>query len=222
MLLGLVLVASAAAGACVSDGLDKETTFVLQQLEQTEVLGVAIEFEGEVLVYPEDLSQLAAGVRAVDTLSGKEDLIADHLKKQERIDCILEDIEEAAEDEDKISCNARVLVEKDESSGLLAKINDLEGDRAKRAFLGTFVDLWLKEARSDRVVEALSQKNNVVRIPLFGRLINRVHSFPIRYEGEVVVPEKEVSELLDQYHALSTKEDRLKLVEGYLGERLGY
>ena len=219
-MVALVVIAMAVSGACAGEEFGNEADFVIGELERTGTIAQPTEFEGQVLIYAEDVPDLLVEVRSVDTESDKKKVIRDYLKKQGRIDCILEDIEEAAEDEKFVKCSGHELVEKEDAEQFLADINLQGGDTAKRQFLGDYVSQWVVDQRLDSVMEGLSQIKNTKAIPLFGPILERMHDFPIMFEGTVLVPKKDVPDLLEQYTALKTKEDRQQLVRDYLSKAI--
>ena len=210
---GLLVIALATAGACSLEEFKGETDFIL---EQAGTQAGAIEFEGEVLVYAEDVPGLFVEISSVDTLSERRDVVAAYLTRQERVDCILEDIEQAVEDEQKISCKGDVLVEEEDVPGLQDEISARGSEPAQRAFLGSHVYQWGETKRVDVLLDSLSQKENVKGIPLLGTVLDSIHRFPIMHEGEVLASREDVSRLLAQFSVLSTEKAKRDLVEDFL------
>ena len=173
------------------------------------------------MVYAPDAAGLDADMAAAGTESDKRSVAKDYLKLQSRITCILEKVEDAVEDNKEINCDGRAMVVKKNLSEVGDGIDSSEGDAAKRAYLTDYIDAWNEEQRVDRVVEGLSQMKRTKAIPLFGRLVSSIHNFPIAYEGEVLVPKKDLSDLLDEFSSLNTKDARRELVDGYLLETAG-
>ena len=222
-LLGLLVVALGIAGGCVSDEIANNADFVLEELNKTSAPAGSIKnLDGEMLIYAADLPDLVSGIRSVQLDSDKKDLVKDYLTLQERIDCILDDVGESAADDTTIRCQGKVLVEKKGEHGLLGisemleEVNGREGEVAKRDYLAGYLDNWDGIQRINRVEESLGQIKRTKSIPLFGTLVNAIHRFPILYEGDELVPRKDVSGLLDKYRALNTEEARRAMVMEYL------
>ncbi|MBI2855550.1 MAG: hypothetical protein HYX93_01735 [Chloroflexi bacterium] len=223
LLLGLLLVALSAAGACATDEIKKDADYILG-LEQAGKLVGQVDLEDETLVYPEDTPELLASIRSAPTLADKKDVISDYLKIQNRTDCILKKIEGSAKDDVEISCEGKVLVETKDEYGLMGvhslwkEIQPRESERAKREYLATYLHQWADIRRVDHVVESLGQMKRTRSIPLFGKLVNTIHRFPIMFEGDELVPTSDISSLLDQFRSLSTEDARRDLAERYLNK----
>ena len=222
LLLGLLVIALGVAGGCVSDEIADNADFILEELSKTSAPAGSIELEGETLVYAADLPDLVSSIRSVQLESDKKELVKDYLTQRERIDCILDDVEEAAQDDTTIRCQGKVLVEKKGEHGLLGisemleEVNTREGEVTQRDYLAGYLLFWDEIQRIDRVEESLAQIKRTKSIPLFGPLVNAIHRFPILYEGDELVPRKDISGLLDQYRALNTDEARRAMVMEYL------
>ena len=67
-----------------------------------------------------------------------------------------------------------------------------------------------------RVEESLAQMKRSNAIPLFGILLKSIHRFPILYEGDELVPRKDIAILLDQHRVLDTDDAKRALVTEYL------
>ena len=219
-LVALIVIAMGVSGACAGEELGTEADFVIEELERTGTIAQPTVFDDQILVYSEDASNLLTEVNSLDNLSDKRDLIRDYLKKQARVDCILDDIEDAVADETAVKCSGHELVEKEDVAQLLDDIDAQGGDVVKRQFLGDYVAQWVVDQRLDSVMEALSQIKNTKAIPLFGPILHKMHDFPILFEGSVLVPKKDIPDLLKQYSALSIKEERQDLVRGYLSQAI--
>ena len=76
------------------------------------------------------------------------------------------------------------------------------------------VDRRISE-NAKHVLTRLEQIEKTERIPVIGGLLASLSSAPIRYLGTVLVPEEEISQLLEQTRDLSEDAKRA-LVEGYL------
>ena len=221
-LLALLLVALAAAPGCVTDEIAVGAELVLAQIESSTAPAGSIESEGRVLVYSDDLPDLVSSVRSIEPREEKLDQVMDYLSLQERIDCIIEDVEEAAEESTTIQCQGKVLVWKEGERGLLGVSQMLEEIRARdggpsqRDYLTGYLNFWDDVQRIDRVLESLGQTQRSNSIPLFGALLKSIHRFPILYEGDELVPYSDVPGLLEQYRARDTEEARRDLVSEYL------
>jgi hypothetical protein len=215
-----VVIAMAMLGACTGEEFADEADFVMDELERTGTIAQPTEFEGQVLIYAEDVPTLLAEVRSKDTQSDQKVVIRDYLKKQDKINCILEGIEEAVEDEASVKCSSHELVEKNDAAQILEDIHSQGSELAARQFVGSYVSQWTVDQRLDSVMEGLSQIKNTEAIPLFGPILDKMHDFPILFEGTVLVPKKDIPGLLKQYSDLDTKEDRQELVIDYLSQAI--
>ena len=99
---------------------------------------------------------------------------------------------------------------------MLEEVSIREGELARRDYLAGYLRFWDEIQRIDRVEESLGQIKRTKAIPLFGALVNTIHRFPILYEGDELVPKKDVSGLLDKYSVLNTDEARRAMVMEYL------
>ena len=221
-LLGMLVIALGLAGGCVSDEITDNADFVLVELSNTSAPTGAIKLEGETLVYATDLPDLASRVRSAQLDSNRTDLVKDYLMLQERIDCILDDAEEAADNDTSIRCQGKILVEEHGEHGLLGvsemldEIEAREGQLAQREYLATYLRRWEEVQRIDRVEESLGQLKRTSSIPLFGTFVNTIHRFPILFEGDELVPRRDIPDLLDRYRALDTDAARRTMVMEYL------
>ncbi|MDA0988377.1 MAG: hypothetical protein O2783_04475 [Chloroflexi bacterium] len=221
--VGLLVVALGVTGGCVSDETASNADFILQELDNSSAPAGAIELEGETLVYSADLPDLVSRVRSVSLASDKKDVVIDYLVLQERINCILDKVEEAAADVTTVQCHGKVLVDKIGEHGLLGiseileEFNARQSEPAKRDYLVGYLSFWDEVERVNRVEESLGQMKRSNAIPLFGMLLKTIHRFPILYEGDELVPKKDIPKLLDQYRPLDTDEARRALVTEYLG-----
>ena len=223
LLFSLLPIALGAVGACATDEIAKGTDHIIE-LDQAGTLAGQVDLEDVTLVYPEDTSELLASIRSAPTLSDKRNVISDYLKVQDRIDCILDKIETAATDDVAVSCDGKALVVTDDEHGLVGvhslweELQTLESQRAGREFLAAYLQQWNGIRRVDRVVDSLGQMKRTRGIPLFGRLVNTIHQFPIMFEGEELVPTGDTSSLLGDFRALSTEEAQRSLAEDYLSQ----
>ena len=222
-LLGLLVIALGIAGGCVSDEIADNADLVLEELSNTSAPAGAIKNpDGETLVYAVDLPDLVVNIRSVQLDKDKKDVVKDYLTLQERIDCILDDVEESAENDTTIRCQGKVLVEEEGEDGLLGVsdilevLNGIDGELAKRDYLDGYLDFWDEIQRINRVEDSLGQMKRTKSIPLFGTLVNAIHRFPILYEGDELVPRRDVPDLLIKYGALNTDDARRMMVMEYL------
>jgi len=221
-LVGLLVFAMGIAGGCVTDKVAINADLILEEMSGASAPAGSIESEGNTLVYSADLPNLVSKIRSVDLATDKKDLVMDYLTLQDRIDCILEDIELASDNDTTIQCQGKVLVDKEGGHGLLGisdiveKINSTEGGPAKRDYLTAYLSQWNEIQKINRVDQSLAQINRSNAIPVFGILIKSIHQFPILYEGDELVPRKDIPNLLDLYRARDTEEARRALVLEYL------
>ena len=169
-----------------------------------------------------DLPDLVSSIRSVNLEEDMKDLVMDYLTLQGRIDCILEEVQEASDNDTTIQCKGKVLVDKEGehgllgTSGILEEIDSRDGGPAKRDYLTAYLGRWDEIQQINRVEESLSQIKRSNAIPVFGTLIKAIHQFPILYEGDELVPRKDIPNLLEQYRARDTDEARRALVMEYL------
>ena len=221
-LLILLLVALAAAPGCVPDQIAEDAELVLAEIESSTAPTGSIEFDGRVLVYSDDLPDLVSSVRSTEPREEKLDHLMGYLSLQERIDCIIDDVEEAIEESTTIQCQGKVLVWKEGERGLLSvsqmleEIRSRDGGPSQRDYLAGYLDFWDEVQRVNRVLESLGQTQRSNSIPLFGALLKSIHRFPILYEGDELVPYSDVPGLLEQYRVRDTDDARRSLVIEYL------
>ena len=220
--MGLLVVALGVSAGCVTDEIAENADLILEELDGSSAPAGSIELEGETLVYQGDLPDLTGRVRSVSRIEDKKDLVMDYLTLQERIDCILDGVEEAVENGTTIQCQGKVLVWEMGEGGLmgvselLEEIGAREGAPARRDYLTAYLAFWDEVQRIERVVESLGQMQRSNAIPLFGSLVKAIHRFPILYEGDELVPTEDIPALLDQYRVRDTDEARRDLVMEYL------
>ena len=221
--LPVLLVAALASGAgCVTDEIAVNAELVLDELDASSAPSGPIESEGEILVYSDDLPDLVSGVRSVNPRESKLEIVRDYLTLQERIDCILDNVEQAAQDDTTIQCQGKVLVWEEGEHGLLGvdqimeEVEARDGGPPQRAYLADYLAFWDEVQRIERVVESLGQMQRSNSIPLFGALLKSIHRFPILYEGDELVPYSDVPGLLEQYRARDTDDARRAMVMEYL------
>jgi hypothetical protein len=218
----MLVIALGIAGGCVADEIADNADFVMVELSNTSAPTGAIKLEGETLVYATDLPDLVSRVRSAQLDSNRTDLVKDYLTLQERVDCILDDAEEAADNDTSIRCQGKILVEENGEHGLLGvseildEIEAREGQLAQREYLATYLRRWEEVQRINRVEESLGQLKRTNSIPLFGTLVNTIHRFPILFEGDELVPRGDIPDLLDRYRALDTDAARRTMVTEYL------
>lgn len=222
-LVGLLVIALWAAGGCASDEMAENATFVLGELEKASAPAGPIELEGKTLVRAADLPDLISGVGSADQESDKIIVVKKYLLLQQRIDCILKGVADAALNDKTVKCEGKVLVEKKGGeqgllgvSEMLEAVNSKGDEMGKREYLRDYLGFWNEVQQVNHVEESLWQMKRTNAIPVFGPVVRAIHRFPIMYEGEELVPKKDVSKLLDQFRALDTDEARRALVTEYL------
>ena len=218
----LLLLFLVPATGCVTDEIATNAELVLDEIDAASAPSGNIEIDGSVLVYSDDLPDLVSGVRSVEVRDAKIDLVMDYLTLQERIDCILDNVEQAAEDSTTIQCQGKVLIWEEGEHGLLGvsqildEVMARDGGPPQRAYLSDYLTFWDEVQRVERVVESLGQIQRSNSIPLFGSLLKSIHRFPILYEGDELVPYSDVPSLLEQYRARDTEDARRDMVKEYL------
>ena len=221
-LVGLLVIALALAGGCVTEEYAEETDYILGEFAKDSAPSGPLSFDGEVVVYPADVADLMADVRSAPLEADKREVVGDYFTLQSRIDCILEDIEESAEGESDLACQGTILVQDVGEHGLpgvtevLDAINTREDEPTKRGYLSDYIGTWSENQRIERVGESLEQMKRTKGIPVFGALVSAIHNFPIMFEGEVLVPEEDIPDLIDEYHSHDTDEARRQTVSDYL------
>ncbi len=217
LLVGLFAIAVAASGACISGEWDDETSLILEKADQGDT--AAIEYEGELLVAADDVPALFAAIDAADTEEEQRQLVLRYLKRQDWIGCLLDKFEEADEESKEIKCGGMVIVKKDDVSEFAAGVRSMAGDEERTDFVATHVAEWAATKQIDRAVERLKQIKNTQGIPLIGGIIDSTTRFSITWEGEVLIPEDEIPDLLEQFRSLDTDAAKRELVETYLRDR---
>ncbi len=221
-LAALAALATVSVAGCVADEIATNAEIVLDEIDAASAPSGPIEYEGSVLVYTDDLPDLLSSIRAAEPRERKKDLVMDYLTLQERIDCILDNVEKAAAESTTIQCQGKVLIWEKGEHGLLGvsqildEVEARDGGPPQRAYLSDYLHFWDDVQRVERVVESLGQMQRSNSIPLFGALLKSIHRFPILYEGDELVPYSDVPGLLEQYRARDTDEARRDLVVEYL------
>ena len=156
--LGLSVIALGFSGGCVADEIANNADYVVQELSgDSAPAGSIDDLEGKTLVYAADLPDLFNDIRSVELEPDKKDLVKEYLTLQERISCIVDDMEEASQNDMTIRCQGKVLVEKEGKHGLLGvseileEVNSREGEVAKRDYLDGYLLFWIQIQRIDRV-----------------------------------------------------------------------
>ena len=221
-LVGLIVIALGLSAACVADEYGEETDFILAELAKDSAPSGPLTFNDEVVVYAPDVPDLLADVRSASLEEDKREVVSDYLTKQGRIDCILEDIAESSEDDTDVACQGTILVKREAEDGLpglaevLESINTREDEPTKRGYLSDYITNWTSNQRIERVGESLEQMKRTRDIPVFGALVTSIHNFPIMFEGEVLVPQEQIADLIDEYHSYDTDDARRRVVSDYL------
>ena len=73
----------------------------------------------------------------------------------------------------------------------------------------------------DHVLEKIEQRERVKNIPVIGGVVERFTRASLKYYGEVLVPEADVSSLLKQLDDL-TEEEQREVIKGYVCKRKGW
>ena len=221
-MVGLLVIVLAMSGACVADAVAEETDYILGEFGKDSAPSGPLAYDGELIVYSSDVPDLLADVRSETLEVDKRDVVGDYLTQQDRIDCILEKLAEAAENDTDLGCQGTILVRKEGKHGLpaltevLESINTREDEPTKRGYLSDYIDTWSEYQRVERVGEGLEQIKRTSEIPVFGSLVSAMHNFPIMYEGNVLVPQEDISVLIDEYHSYDAEEARRQTVTDYL------
>lgn len=221
-LVALIVVALGLSAACVAEEYGEETDFILAELAKDSAPSGPLTFDDEVIVYAPDVPDLLAEVRSANVEADKREVVSDYLTKQGRIDCILEDIVESSENDTDVACQGTILVKREADDGLpgltevLEGINTREDEPTKRGYLSDYIGTWTSNQRIERVGESLEQMKRTRDIPLFGALVTSIHNFPIMFEGEVLVPQEQIADLIEEYHSYDTDDARRRVVSDYL------
>ena len=225
-LVGLLVIALALAGGCVTEEHAEETDYILSEFAKDSApsrpLALEKDGEDEVIVYSADVADLLADVRSAQLEADKREVVGDYLTRQGRIDCILKNIEESAENNTDLACQGTILVQEEGKHGLPGVtevqegINTREDEPSQRGYLSDYIYTWGENQRIERVGESLEQMKRTKGIPLFGALVSAIHNFPIMYEGNILVPEEDIQDLIDEYHSHDTEEARRQTVSDYL------
>ena len=225
-LVGLLVIALAMAAGCVTEEYAEETDYILAELGKDSAPSGPLSFgeDDEVIVYSADVPDLLADIRSAPLEADKREVVSDYLTLQSRVDCILEGIEESAEENSDLACQGTILVQDVGEHGLpgvadiMDAINTREDEPTKRGYLSDYIGTWSENQRIERVGESLEQMKRTSGIPLFGALVSAIHNFPIMYEGEILVPEEDIPGLIDDYHDHDTDEARRQTVSDYLSQ----
>lgn len=209
---------------CVTDTTSDNADLVLEQLTNYPSQTGSIQLEGETLVFASDLPSLIENINSVQIGSEKKELVREYLIMQKRIDCIVDKVDEAAENDITIGCDGKILVDTKAKHGLastseiLTEIRDREHETSKRNYLNDYLLEWDSVQRINRVEESLAQMTRTNSIPLFSTLVNSIHRFPILYEGDELVTREDIPELLDKFGTLDSDEARRAMVIEHLGQ----
>ena len=219
----LLVIVLGITGGCVSDQYAEDTSFVLAEISTSPGnTGSIITLDGRTVVHPANLPDLASEVRSMNTELEKNALVLKHLILQERIDCIIDGVVEAAENDVTVRCQGKVLVDEVGKNGLLGvsemleTVNSMDSGVAKREYLTRYMNTWHNVKRVSRVNESLAQMERTNAIPIFGSLVRAIHNFPILYEGDELVPKEEIPGLLSQFSARDTDEAKRAFVKEYM------
>ena len=215
------LVCATVAG-CVAEEYEKETDAIIARLQEAPSSSEQIKFDGELVVHSSDILQLSDAVQSATSESERKDIIAEYLKSNENINCILDEIQQALTEETDLNCGGKALVSTSGENGLpsvsdiVEDLNKRENVADKREFLIEYLNNWGKVQRVSRVVESLDQIGRTHALPILGTISRRIHNFPILYEGDILVPTSDIPSLLEQFEVTDAKDAKRNLVTSYL------
>jgi len=218
----LLVIVLGITGGCVGDKYAEDTSFVLAEISTSPGNTGSITLEGRTVVHSANLPDLTNEVRSMNTEPEKNALVLEYLILQERIDCIIDGVVEAAENDVTVRCQGKVLVDEVGENGLLGvsemleTVNSMDSGVAKREYLTRYMNTWHDVKRVNRVNESLAQMERTNAIPIFGSLVRAIHNFPILYEGDELVPKEEITGLLSQFSARDTDKAKRIFVKEYL------
>ena len=218
----LAAVVCATVAGCVAEEYEKETGIIITKLIEAPDSSEQIKFDDELVVHSTDVIQLSEEVRRATSESERRGIVADYLKSNENIKCILDEIQQALIEEKDLNCGGKRFVATSAENGLLGvadmadHLTTTESVVTKREFLIEYLDNWGKVQRVSRVVDSLNQIARTHALPILGNISRRIHNFPILYEGEVLVPTEDIASLLDQFEMTDSKDTKRNLVTSYL------
>ena len=218
----MAAVVCATVAGCVAEEYENETGTIITRLNEAPDSSEQIKFEGELVVHSTDVLRLSNEVQGATSESERKDIVAEYLKSNENIQCILDDIQLAANEEKDLNCGGNTLVSTSGGNGLLGitdmveSLNTRESVAAKRELLIEYLDSWGKVQRVSRVVDSLDQISRTHALPILGSISRKIHNFPILYEGDVLVPTGDIPSLLEQFEITDAKDAKRNLVTSYL------
>jgi hypothetical protein len=192
---------------CVTDqdGIDADQILASIGNAEGDILATV---EGNIIVYSSDLGTLKADLEGKSDSDTELDVVLKYIKSRDRVDCIIEKIDEANTENMSISCSGMVVVETKD-------MHKTSGDT--RHLLMEYLYRWSNAKKITRVQDSLEQMERSRNIPLFGSVVEKIHKFPILYEGKELIAADETDALLMRIKSMPDDERRL-LVENHLRE----
>jgi len=210
-----------AGAACTEDKEATQSDLILAQIGTADK-DILDQTGEEIVVYAVDIESLGQSLSLATNQEDKIDAATKYIRNRNRIDCILDGIQDAITENTDISCSGVVTVESSARDGLesVSMLSEAIEDTSKnnseaRYILSGYLEIWSTVKKVDRVKESLEQMERSRAIPLFGSLVESIHKFPILFEGNEMVPASDIDELLVQFK--NTPEDQKRnMVQSYL------
>ena len=208
---------------CVTDqdGIDADQILASIGNAEGDILATV---EGNIIVYSSDLGTLKADLEGKSDSDTELDVVLKYIKSRDRVDCIIEKIDEATTENMSISCSGMVVVETKDMHGIegMSKLLSSMPNQDKtsgdtRHLLMEYLYRWSNAKKITRVQDSLEQMERSRNIPLFGSVVEKIHKFPILYEGKELIAADETDALLMRIKSMPDDERRL-LVENHLRE----
>jgi hypothetical protein len=208
---------------CVTDqdGIDADQILASIGNAEGDILATV---EGNIIVYSSDLGTLKADLEGKSDSDTELDVVLKYIKSRDRVDCIIEKIDEANTENMSISCSGMVVVETKDMHGIegMSKLLSSMPNQDKtsgdtRHLLMEYLYRWSNAKKITRVQDSLEQMERSRNIPLFGSVVEKIHKFPILYEGKELIAADETDALLMRIKSMPDDERRL-LVENHLRE----
>ena len=208
-----------AGAACTEDKEATQSDLILAQIGTADK-DILDQTGEEIVVYAVDIESLGQSLSLATNQEDKIDAATKYIRNRNRIDCILDGIQDAITENTDISCSGVVTVESSardglESESMLSEAIEDTSNSEARYILSGYLEIWSTVKKVDRVKESLEQMERSRAIPLFGSLVESIHKFPILFEGNEMVPASDIDELLVQFK--TTPEDQKRnMVQSYL------
>jgi DNA helicase IV len=202
--------------------MTQKTNYVLSTVDSYGEASNAIEYKDSVLISIHDVKSLLANLDETQDISQKQSLIKRYILVNERISCIIDNIKESATNTTSLKCEGDELVSELDQYGLpgvdklYKQIMDTDSEQNKHKLLQTYIGNWENGQRIIRVEQSLLQSKRTHEIILFGKLLKKIHKFPILYKGEILVPIKDLEDLIQNFGSLTDKKEQRNLVIEYL------